>query len=475
MNWRCDTCSRLSNAAVKPRHHIRDGKPCPGPFSAVQIAAEGAVLAPAGAVVASRPAIQRPTTYRQSLLRSFEICARRALHELAIPNDISVGNVGSSADLGSASHAVLVEILNTLKREGFSIDEHGRRHVVEQLSTQEGVEVMYEVLAGGEWVLTAEDRDTLREFVLVFCSSPKYRWPPGRIVSLERRLSLDLPCPDGVTRTLTGQPDVVLSDAPDGLIVVDFKTGRGQPTTPRPKCVRCGEGSSHPNHRRDGSCTFTPPSEDDAIVGRQYLSEGGTYQLDIYGLLVLKGRTEDGYLLAPRARRVTLREAWLRFGERREATLGYEELEHVEREIAVQMMLLDRAIDEGADSGTKLTNPRPGRQCLRSCPVSASCQIPDEQRGEGAIQSPDDADENARRWVKLRAVDKTLRERLKAWHEETGHCPDVGDGTQIRWQGEKGSRNFGAHPPAKPREPVPDCMPQWEAELERQQAKAGVA
>lgn len=475
--WRCTSCGRISGAAIKPQRHWRQGQHC-GPFEPVAVAPEGAVLAPAGAVITERVAPKRPTTYRQSLLRSFEICPRRALHELLLPGDLSVGNVGSSADLGSAAHAVFTEILATIKREGVSVDEHGQRHVVEQLSTQEGIEVLYEVLAAGEWVLTADDRDTLRDFVLWFCSYPRYRFNPGRIMSLERRLSLDLLCPDGVTRTLTGQPDLVLSDPPDGLVVVDWKTGRGQPPTPRPKCKRCGEGASHPNHRRDGHCTFTPPSDDDPIVGRQYLSEGGTYQLDIYGLLALKGRTEDGYQLAPRARRVTLREAWMRFGEHREATLGIEELEHVEREIAVQMMLLDRAIDEGVDSGTKLTNPRPGRQCARACPVSLSCPVPEEQRGDGAIGSPADADENARRWVKVRAVDAALRARLKAWHEETGHCPDVGDGTQVRWEGERGSRKFGAHPPAAPVDPAEReaadaaFLASMEAELAVQRAKA---
>lgn len=439
LTWQCETCGKCSNAKVKPRSHVRGGNLNCGPFVAATIAPDGMVLAPAGATIVEHAAPERPTTYRQSVLRSFEICPRRALHELLIPGDLSVGNVGSSADLGSAAHAIFGEILATLRRQG-----------EQMISTQEGIEVMYETLVAGEWVLPAEDRDTLRDFVLSFCSSPKYRLQPSRIMALETRLSLDIECPDGVTRTLTGQPDVILSDPPDSLIVIDWKTGRGQPPTPRPKCKHCGEGASHPNHRRDGHCTFTPPGDDEPIVGRAYLSEGGTYQLDIYGLLALKGRTEEGYQIAPRAQRVTLREAWLRFGERREATLGIDELEHVEREIAVQMMLLDRAIDEGPESGSKLTNPRPGRQCNRGCPVSLTCPVPEEQRGEGAITSPDDADENARRWVKIRAADTALRARLKAWHEETGHCPNVGDGTQVRWEGEKGSRKFGAHLPAVP-------------------------
>lgn len=430
--WRCTACGRVANAAVQPRSHVRRGAPC-GPFAPAVVGVHGTVLCDVAPVA-------RPTTYRQSLLRSFEICPRRALHELQVPNDLSVGNVEATADLGSAAHAALVEILATLRREGFSVDENGERQVVDQLSTQEGIEVMYETLMQGDWVLPTDERQQLREFVLSFCSQKRYRIPPSRIMALEQRLSLDLPCPDGKTRTLTGQPDVVLSDAPDGLVVIDFKTGRGKPPSPRQM-----------------------PEDGHPIIGRQYLSVGGTYQLFIYGLLTLREY--------PRAQHVTLRELWLRFGEVREATLSRVELEHVEREIAVQMMLLDRAIDEGPDSGSKLTNPRPGRQCLRGCPVSTSCPIPEEQRGEGAISSPEDADENARRMVKVTAVRTALIARLKAWHEETGHCPEVGDGTQVRWEGEKGSRKFGAHPPALPAPSTDETDAAFVASMEAELAR----
>lgn len=384
-----------------PRSHRRQGAPC-GPFAPVSVA-------PAGALITARVQPTRPETYRQSLLRSFEVCPRRALHEIQLPGDLSVGNVESSADLGSATHAVFHEILRTLRRQG-----------EEQISTQEGIEIMYETLAAGEWVLPAEDRHSLVAFVLSFCSY--YSWPRGRIMALEAKLHLDLKCPDGKTRTLTGTPDVVLADPPDGLVIVDFKTGKGQPRSPREM-----------------------PEDGQPIVGREYLSSEGTFQLDVYGLLALKGVDEHGHRLTTRASRATMREAWMRFGQRREATLGLDELEHVERQIGVQMMLLDRAIEEGPESGSKLTNPRPGRQCVRGCPVSMSCPVPEEQRGEGAIGSPADADENARRWVKVQAVNTALRARLKAWHEETGHCPDVGDGTVVRWSGDKPGRKFGVH------------------------------
>src|SRR3954463_5942427 len=88
------------------------------------------------------PEVSPMTTFRQSLLSSFEQCPRRAMHGMAIDDDITVGNVGSSADLGSAFHAVAAEILRTLHRQG-----------EEQIPTQEAVEILYEVLRAGPWVL----------------------------------------------------------------------------------------------------------------------------------------------------------------------------------------------------------------------------------------------------------------------------------------------------------------------------------
>ena len=429
--WRCTACRRVSNAAAQPHSHVRNGQPC-GPFAPAVIGSDGTVLVEA-------PPIERPTTYRQSLLRSFEVCPRRALHDLLLPGDLSVGNVGASADLGSCLHAVVAEILRTLSRQKET-----------QISTQEGIEIMREVYARGPWVLPAEDRDDLRAFTLSFCTYYSWTRPP---IAIEGRpawaagdapaepLSMDIMCPDGRTRRLTGTPDVVLADPgpSPGLIVIDWKSGRGKPRSPRQM-----------------------PDDGQPIVGREYLSVEGTYQLDVYGLLAMNAW--------PLAQHVTLREAWLRFGERREATLDRSELEHVEHEIAIQMMKLDQAIDEGPDSGSKLTNPRPGRHCARACPVALSCPIPDEQRGDGAIRSPDCADENARRLVKVSAVRTDLLSKLKAWHESTGHCPEVGDGTVIRWSNEKAPRKFGAHPPLLP-SPAADSDPMapWLASLEAQQ------
>lgn len=427
--WRCDGCGKISNATVAPRWHRRGGEQC-GPFRAATVAPEGTVVAPAGTtIVEAARAVERPTTYRQSLLRSFEVCPRRALHEIQLPDDLSVGNVEASADLGSATHAVFREILTTMRRHGEA-----------QISTQEGIEIMYEVVARGDWVLPAAEFDDLISFTLGFCSY--YSWPRPAM-ALEERLSLDLLCPDGRTRTLTGQPDVIVADPPDGLVIVDYKTGRGQPRSPRQL-----------------------PEKGEAIVGKEYLSDQGTFQLKIYGLLALRRY--------PSAQRVTLREAWVRFGERREATLGRDELEHVEREVAVKMMLLDRAITEGQDG--KLARPRAGKQCLRACPVKRSCPIPAEQRGLGALDSPEAADAEAARFVVVDALRQEQRDSLKAYHEETGHAPVVRDGLVMRWRDRPSGkgREFGVFEPAE-RVSKEASDAAFVASMEAELARRGVA
>jgi hypothetical protein len=161
------------------------------------------------------------TAFRQSLLSSYEQCPRRALHGMAIDDDLTVGNVGASGDLGSAFHAFAAEYLRTLWRQNEP-----------NMPTQEAVEIAYEILANGierlnvttgevhrqKWVLPSEERDDLIGMVLGFC---RYEWQPRHIMpegtDLDRdggRLSADIVCPDGVTRTLTGQPDVILADPP---------------------------------------------------------------------------------------------------------------------------------------------------------------------------------------------------------------------------------------------------------------------
>jgi hypothetical protein len=337
-----------------------------------------------------------PEVYRQSLLRAFTVCPRRTMHGMKIDGELALGWVEHYGDLGKALHEVAAEILRTLYRQG-----------EQQMPTQEAIEVMYEVLKRLPFTLPFEALDELRWLVLGFCA---IKWNPKRILALEEELRSDVVCSDGVTRVLKGQPDILLADPPDGLVVVDLKSGRGRPKGPR-----------------------VEPEAGEVVEGRQYLSD--LFQGDTYSLLALRRY--------PAAQRVTFRELHLRSGQVRQGTLGRDELEHVERKLEAVMMDLVRAVDEG--EGSELWRPRPGGHCNRQCPVALSCPIPQEMRGDGAIRTPEEANAAAEAWAVLEGQRSALRSQLKAWDEDPTHPPaEANESEVVTWNPPLGKgRKFG--------------------------------
>jgi PD-(D/E)XK nuclease superfamily protein len=327
--------------------------------------------------------------YRQSTLKAFTECPRRTVLDMGA----TTGLVGAAADLGSALHAVVARVLETLQMTGEA-----------QIPTQEAVEIMYEVMAEGPWVLGLENQDWLRQMVLSFC---RYEWVPQNILAVERRLSVDIVCPDGKTRTFTGTPDAVIREG-QGIALPDFKSGLAVPRTPR-----------------------EPPPEGQPIKGWEYLSDGGYFQGRCYGFL--------GLSEWPAARWATPREINLRWnGPPREAAVGREDMEHIARQLGLLMMQLDGALDGRAE----LREPRPGKQCANRCPVARSCPIPAEQRGLGALETDEDATAEANRWVTIRALDKQMREALKARHEMTETMIPTNDGLLGWHEKPNGGRSF---------------------------------
>lgn len=332
--------------------------------------------------------------YRQSRLKAYTECPRRTV--------LDAGFGGTPADLGSAVHAVAARILETLKETGEF-----------QIPTQEAIEIMYEVMAEGPWVLDLEDQDWLRQMTLSFT---EFSWNPAHILKVETRLYADIVCPDGKTRTFTGTPDAVIADPPRGVVIPDFKSGLAIPRTPREM-----------------------PTEGEPIVGWEYLSEGGHFQGRGYGVLAMRNW--------PRAQYATTREQNLRWGgPPREATITRDELEHAERQLGLLMMQLDKALEEG--EGSKLAYPRPGPQCTTRCPVARSCPIPQEQRGLGALATLEDAKAEAERLQVISALRDQMTKALKAHHEATGEFIEVGSGELLGWHvSDSGKRRFELRKP----------------------------
>jgi hypothetical protein len=355
-----------------------------------------------------RDTIPRPEVFRQSLLGGFEVCPRRTRFALQAPDSLALGWVESTGDLGTAFHSVAAAILRTMHQHGEDTIPH-----------EEAIVIMREVYAAGDIILPTEDRHTLRQLVLRFVAIP---FPANRIAigangepAIEQRLTLEVQCPDGEVRTLKGQPDLIMIDPPDGLMIFDWKTSKGQPKKPRdPLKVIKSEDTGN-----------------ELAIGKEYLSDRGHFQLDTYGLLALLGRLDDGSMLSPGARRVTLRELHLRSGQVRQAQLDLDDLEHVEQHIADHLMKIDRAISEGPKS--KLWKPRPGSHCLKQCQVTRSCPTPPEQRGIGALSTQAQADREAEIFAVWEGKSAQARERLKAWQEANNPPGRVNERESVRW------------------------------------------
>lgn len=332
---------------------------------------------------------------RQSALKTYDQCPMRAVNEaLRDFSDYSSG----PASLGTAFHMFMEEFLRTLQRQRET-----------SMPTEEAVNIMREVIAQpGCPHLSLEQQ---RELVIVVLQAAQRKWRADRILMIEERLFATVPCPDGVERRITGKPDVVFADPPSGAVCGDYKVSWAVPPTPR-----------------DGDTTRDS--------GRPYLSERGTFQLDTNGLLIMRN--------LPAVEKVMLREYYPRLDEVREATLRRSELEHVEQRLGLIVMRFEMAL-----GGVLEAEPRPGKWCSH-CPISRECPVPEGDRDVGVLDSPEVADAEAARWQVVSELDDDMRKALKAYHEETGYAPAVGDGRVARWEppvkrGE-GKRKFGLFP-----------------------------
>jgi hypothetical protein len=323
---------------------------------------------------------------RQSLLRAYAQCPLSAKWQ-------SEGAASNLAmDLGTVAHRVFEEIVRTLQRQGEST-----------IPTEEAMCIFREVYADLGIPLPSRQLEDLRLMTLRFCD---IKWPVRRIMSIEERLFAEVPCPDGITRTLTGKPDVIVADPPDGAICLDWKSGLRRPPQPRD-----GEG------------------EDQADPTR-YLSPEGMLQLHVYGYLI--------WANFPSVSGVALREEHVRWGEHRRATVTRDKMEHVEYEIGSLLQMLDGDLHRHESDLVA----RPGSWCSY-CPRPLDCPIPTQERGEGAVYDEDSMQAYAEQYVPAKAQKDHLEKAIKNGLAEGIPPARVGD-RELGWSSEdKGSRRFG--------------------------------
>src|SRR3954453_10334429 len=144
---------------------------------------------------------------RQSTLKVYDQCPMRAGAEAQAFDNYST----PPAALGTVFHMVAEAMLRTLYQQG-----------EERIPHQEAIEIAREVTARPDCPHLSEAQlRELRILVLQFAALP---WQASRIIGIEERMRAMVPCPDGQEPKITGKPEVLMADPPQGAVCLDFKT-----------------------------------------------------------------------------------------------------------------------------------------------------------------------------------------------------------------------------------------------------------
>lgn len=331
---------------------------------------------------------------RVSTLRSYSQCPQATAWMLEDDGDWS----SEEAALGTVSHGVLEVILNQLRASGD-----------ESVSFDDALAIMARVAADTQMPhLSAKSLETLRIITLQIA---KMQWTASKIVHVEKRLWCDVVCPDGETRRLTGQPDVVQAQAPGVAAITDLKTAWNTPPSPR-----------------DGDW--------ERDQGKPFISDTGWFQLNALSLLVQR--------TFPLIHTTQLHEWYPRAGETRVAWITREELPAVEWRIGLLLQRLD-----AMRAGTLKAEARAGTHCSRICPRPADCPIPAAERrsiltGNGELVDDTQAFTMAEIYAAVAAQKDRLTAPLKAWCDGGRDIPVPGG--VVGWRSNGGARrSFGVH------------------------------
>lgn len=324
-----------------------------------------------------------PDPLRQSSIARFDNCALSLKLDVLNPSTHS----GNLAAMGTLWHRWVSRAIALMRAHGWTTfpTEMGfaeLQAVVAQRDIPDEA-VVHLPMAELKW---------LRICVTKWCNGGAFN--ASRVLMIEEELTATVAVPDGhggfYERVIVGHPDVVVADpgATPGVIVVDWKTG------------------------------WTPPSklDEEALDARVYgqdssekLTDQGYAQQVIYGWLILKN--------LPAIQRVTLREAYIRHGEYREATVDRYHLERLEDVIAAVVAQIDAAFEAGPDSARWI--PSAGVHC-GICPAPRHCPLTEYQ---GIPTTIDEAQLLAREWIVAGQVRKERLPLLKGWVNANGPIP----------------------------------------------------
>jgi hypothetical protein len=321
----------------------------------------------------------RPDPLRQSYIARFDNCSYSLRLDLLSPPS----QRGNMAARGRLFHRWVAKALTQMRAEGWTA------YPVEM-----GMELLLQVLAQKDVpdedvaYLPIRELRWLRVLVTRWCEGGEFN--ASRILAIEEPLYMKIKVPDGeggtYERTIKGTPDVLVADPPNGVIIPDWKSGWASPSR---EVERAGGGYEDPGGEKD-----------------QRLSDQGYAQQVIYGALVLAN--------LPAVDRVTLREAYVMFGEYREATVHRWEMERITDILGAIVAQVDAAIDGGPESARWI--PTAGTHC-GICPAPRHCPLKD---WEGIPTTEEEAKLLAREWIVSGQVRKDRLPLVKGWVEEHG-------------------------------------------------------
>ena len=367
--------------------------------------------------------LRAPDPLRQSSIAKFDNCALSLLFSTLAP----MRQPSDIAALGTLFHRWVSWAI-----------EHMRAHGETSMPVDMGLEKLVEIVAQrnvpDDDVVHLPMREIrwLRVAVTQWCKGGSFN--AARVLAIEERLRATIMVPDGnggfYERVITGQPDVLVADPPGGMIVVDWKAGWAPPAK---------LGQDDQRARDEGGSDR-----------EEKLSDQGFAQQVIYGILVLANY--------PVVDRVTLREAYVRFGEYREATIDRYNLERLTDVVGAVIAQIDAAFDAGVASPRWL--PTAGPHCSM-CDAKRMCPL---KEWEGIPDSLEEAQLLAREWIVSAEIRKERLPLLKGWVDENGPIPlPAGKGRrEVGWLANKtgDGRSFKLYEP----EDAPESP--WDERLE---------
>lgn len=332
-------------------------------------------------------AIEAFPVLRQSLLAKFDDCELSTLFDLRYANGWTTG----PSSRGTIFHRFAAECLREMQRtDAAFVPVSVALAILEEVCYQHNV--------------PPEDivRVPFRELGDLEMAAKKFakdnRFNVRKIIDVERRLAAELTYtgPNGelIRRTLTGQIDALIADehADDEAVVIDWKT------------------------------TWALPPERDPDAEDPGLSYHGFFQQQLYAWLVMK--------TFPAINAVTLREFYVYRTQARPARVTRQDLPQVEQRLKYLVASLDRAVMAGQPKNLKLATlekhgswkPSPGHHC-RWCPKAHHCPIDDDYRGDGGVQTMEDAARLAGARQVMKASIKNIDAILKPFAELHGPIP----------------------------------------------------